>query len=144
MNARGCFTLDKFLAGRNLKEIEERIGFRKGRLSKGGIVVALSRLPGKGEFKVAGYTNVSLHNFVMPGGLDPNVLEKRAMEVWELTGGNRLLKVIPAIAHDPKLDPDEQYPHARGIPQWNVTTELPCFVAATLSDYPDGTYRPKY
>ena len=73
MNARGCFTLDKFLAGRNLKEIEERIGFRKGRLSKGGIVVALSRLPGKGEFKVAGYTNVSLHNFVMPGGLDPSM-----------------------------------------------------------------------
>jgi hypothetical protein len=143
MKARGCFTQDKFLAGRDLESIEEVIGFRKGRLSRGGVILALNQLPIKGQFQVAGYTNVSLHNFVMPEGLDPNVLEKNAMMQWELAGPNRLVKVVPTIAHDPNLDPDEQYPHAKGIPQWVVLTELPCFVTGALSDYPKGIYRPK-
>jgi len=140
--AKGCFTLDKFISGRTLREIEKNLGFEEGRLARGGVVVALSQLPRKGEFEVAGYTNVSLHRFQMPGGLDVNVLKRNAMELWELTGGNRLVKVIPTIPHDPKKDPDEQYPHARGVPQWQVMVELPCFVAATLSGYPDGIYRP--
>ena len=140
--ARGCFTLDKFIAGRTLKEIEKNLGFEEGRLARGGVVLALSQLPQKGEFEVAGYTNVSLHRFQMPAGLDVDVLKRNAMEMWELTGRNRLVKVVPTILHDPQKDPDEQYPHARGVPQWKVTVELPCFVAATLSGYPDGIYRP--
>ncbi len=140
--AKGCFTLDKFIAGRSLREIERNLGFEEGRLAHGGYVVALSQLPGKGEFEVAGYTNVSLHRFQMPGGVDVDVLKRNAMELWELKGGNRLVKVIPTIRHDPRKDPDEQYPHARGVPQWQVTVELPCFVVTTLSGYPDGIYKP--
>lgn len=143
-NAKGCFTLDKFLSGKSLKDIEMNIGFQEGRLAQGGIVIALIRLPQKGEFRVAGYTNVSLNNFVMPGGLDPAVLERNAMEQWELAGRNRLVKVLPTIRHNASLPPEIQYPHARGIPQWDVLVDLPCVVAATLSGYPDGVYRPQY
>jgi len=136
MKARGCFTQDKFIAGRSLKEIETNIGFREGRLSQGGIVLALTQLPMKVQFHVAGYTNVSLHNFVIGNGLDANVLERNAMAQWELTGPNRLVKVLPAIPYEPGLDPDEQYPRARGIPQWLVLVEMPCIVAGVLSTYP--------
>jgi len=141
-DAKGCFTQDKFLAGRSLRDIEKNIGFQEGRLAQGGIVIALLRLPRKGEFHVAGYTNVSLNKFVMPGGLDAAVLERNAMEQWELTGRNRLVKVLPTIRHDPNLLPEIQYPHARGIPQWDVLVNLPCVVVATLAGYPDGIYRP--
>jgi hypothetical protein len=142
MEASGCFTQEKFIAGRSLKDIEKNIGFEEGRLAKGGIVLALTRLPRKGEFRVAGYTNVSLHNFEFPDGLDPNVLEKNAMEQWQLQGLDRLVKVVPTITHDPRKAPDMQYPHARGIPQWDVLVKLPCIVAGNLSNYPDGIYRP--
>lgn len=144
MDAKGCFTQDKYLAGRSLREIEKRIGFREGRLSSGGYIVALTQLPIRGQFRCAGYTNVSLHNFEMPKDLDPKILEKNASEVWELTGPNRLVKVIPTIPHNPGLDPDEQYPHGDGIPQWDVLVKLPCFEAGKLSGYPEGIYRPQY
>lgn len=142
MNAKGCFTQEKFVAGRNLREIETILGFAEHRLRNGGIVVALTQLPCRGQFRCAGYTNVSLHNFEMPTGLDPRVLERNAMEQWQLTGLNRLVKVIPNIGHDPGLNPDDQYPHAKGAPQWEVQVELPCIVAGVLSNYPEGTYRP--
>ena len=141
-NAKGCFTQDKFLAGRSLRDIEKNIGFREGRLAQGAIVIALTRLPRKGEFRVAGYTNVSLNKFAMPGGLDPAVLERNAMQQWELTGRNRLVKVLPTIRHDPNMLPEIQYPHARGIPQWDLLVDLPCVVTAALSGYPNAIYRP--
>jgi len=144
MDAKGCFTQDKYLAGRSLREIEKVIGFQEGRLSHGGLVVALTQLPGRGQFRCVGYTNVSMHNFQMPKDLDPSVLEKNAIEAWQLTGRNRLVKVLPTTRHDPGLHPDVQYPHANGIPQWDVSVELPCIVAGNLSDYPEGIYRPQY
>jgi|SRR5579862_6380048 len=140
--AKGCFTLDKFIAGRTLREIEKNLGFEEGRLARGGCVVALTQLPGKRDFDLGGYTNVSMHRFKMPGGLDVDVLKKTVMEIWKLSGENRLVKVIPTIRHDPAKDPDQQYPHARGVPQWDIQSELPCVVVGTLSAYPDGVYRP--
>jgi hypothetical protein len=145
MKEKGCFTQDKYIAGRSLKEIENILGFQERRLSRGAIVVALIELPRKGQFRVAGYTNVSLHNFEMPKGLDRNVLEKNAMEQWELQGRNRLVKVKPVIEHDPTIDSDIQYPHAYGAPQWEVLVDLPCIQAGDpVSGYPDGIYRPRY
>lgn len=144
MEAKGCFTQDKFIAGRTLTQIEKILGFKERRLARGGYVYALTRLPLKGEFKVAGYTNVSLHRFQMPGGLDQDVLEKNAMEQWELKGRNRLVKVVPLIPHDRTMGDDDQYPHAYGAPQWVVLKELPCTIAGDLGVYPDGVYSPRY
>lgn len=142
MDAKGCFTQDKFIAGRTLREIERNLGFREGRLSAGGVVVALSQLPEKNQFRVAGYTNVSLHNFVLWAGCDPDVLKKNVMKQWQLRGPERLVKVIPTVPHDPKISLDEQYPHARGVPQWEVLVNLPCFVVANLDADLDAVYRP--
>jgi hypothetical protein len=142
VNAKGCFTQDKFIAGRTLQQIEKILGFKAGRLVNGGQVYALTQLPRKGQFRVAGYTNVSLHRFAMQPGLDSNVLERNAMEQWTLTGPNRLVKVVPKIPHQSSLSNDEQYPHAAGAPQWEILTELPCKLVGELGGYPNGTYRP--
>jgi hypothetical protein len=41
----GCFTHEKFIAGRSLIEIERILGFHSGRLASGIVVVALQELP---------------------------------------------------------------------------------------------------
>jgi hypothetical protein len=145
MQEKGCFTQDKFIAGRSLEEIEKILGFAKGRLSAGGVVVALIQLPQKGQFRVGGYTNVSLDRFKMSPDLDPNVLEKNAMQQWELKGRNRLVKVVPTVPHDPSVPSHIQYPHAYGAPQWEVLVPLPCILAGPpLAGYPKGIYQPAY
>lgn len=144
MQAKGCFTQEKFIAGKSLRDIEKILGFREKRLSQGGYVYALARLPEKNEFRVAGYTNVSLHRFVMPQNLNLDILKRNAMEGWELRGRNRLVKVVPIIPHDKGMPDDDQYPHAGGAPQWVITKELPCIVAGELGTYPDGVYTPRY
>ncbi len=144
MQASGCFTQDKFIAGKSLRDIEKILGFKERRLAQGGYVYALIQLPERNEFRVAGYTNVSLHRFEMSYDLDVNVLKRNAMEMWELKGRNRLVKVVPIIKHDKNMADDEQYPHARGAPQWVITKQLPCVEAGELGAYPDGLYTPKY
>ena len=138
----GCFTQEKFIAGRRLVDIERSIGFHAGRLSKGGIVFAFLGLPEIDQFEVAGYSMVATHRFVMSPGLDPKKLKGDARKGWSLTGGDRLVKVRPAIMHDAGMNPDFQYPHALGIPQWVLKVALPAKVTAVLGDYPEGVYRP--
>jgi hypothetical protein len=138
----GCFTQEKFIAGRKLVDIERSIGFHAGRLSKGGIVFAFLGLPEVDQFEVAGYSMVATHRFVLSPGLDPKKLKGDARKGWSLTGGDRLVKVRPAIEHDSGMNPDFQYPHALGIPQWVLKVALPAKVTAVLGGYPDGVYRP--
>jgi hypothetical protein len=137
----GCFTQEKFIAGRKLREIEKAIGFHEGRLSKGGIVFAFLGLPEVDQFDVAGYSMVATHRFVLSPGLDAKVLKANARKGWSLAGPDRLVKVCPTVGHDSGMNPDVQYPHAHGIPQWVLKVTLPAKVTALLSDYPEGVYR---
>jgi hypothetical protein len=138
----GCFTQEKFIAGRTLVQIEQLLGFQPGRLSAGGVVFALLELPDTSQFDVSGYSNVATHRFAMPSGLNPEVLKKNARQQWSLKGPDRLVKVRPEIGHDRGLDPDKQYPPGRGVPQWVVKKPLEAEVTAILSNYPLGIYFP--
>jgi len=66
----GCFTKNKFIAGRSLREIEKILGFHPGRFSKGITVVSLTRLPTLQQFQLAGHTNVATHRFKTPTDLN--------------------------------------------------------------------------
>jgi hypothetical protein len=137
----GCFTQEKFIAGRTLLQIEKLLGFHEGRLAKGGVVLALVQLPQMQQFDVAGYSNVALHRWSLPSGLDRDVLKANARRQWAVTGPDRLVKVRPTIGHDSSLRPDFQYPHANGVPQWIVKVPLSAKVTGILSDYPEGLYK---
>jgi hypothetical protein len=52
------------------------------------------------------------------------------MTRWTLFGPDRLVKVLPGIAHSEEIDLDEQYPPGYGVPQWRLLVALPGAVVA--------------
>jgi len=139
----GYITKEKFLAGRTLPEIEDILGYRRGRFAKGIVVVHPTRLPLASEFDLAAYSMVAEHHYAQPGGLDIGKVKQNAAASWALSGLERLVKVWPNTPHDRELEPDIQYPPGRGAPQWKLTARLDGVVVDVVERYPEGRYRPK-
>src|SRR3981189_1018735 len=97
----GCFTKEKFIAGRTLAEGERILGFRAGRLSAGMAVVALLDLPGLHQFELAAYSTIATHRYKVPEGLNIEKLKSEAKASWTTLGFERVVKVLSAIRHDP-------------------------------------------
>jgi hypothetical protein len=138
----GYVTKDKFIRGRTLQEIEQILGFQTGRFQQGIYVLTLDRLPSQSEFQVAAYSMIAEHHFKMPSDLNIEKIKQNAAESWGLTGGDRLVKVRTVAPHDPKLDPDLQYPPGKGAPQWKLTARIPATCVAVVTGYPDSRYQP--
>ena len=62
------------------------------------------------------------------------------MKTWATAGFERLVKVLPALRHDPALNPDIQYPPGHGAPQWVAKTSLRGKVVGVVTGYPNGRY----
>jgi hypothetical protein len=139
----GYITKEKFIAGRTLPEIEDILGYRRGRFVKGIVVVHPTRLPLASEFDLAAYSMVAEHRYAQPGGLDIAKVKQNAMASWALSGLERLVKVWPNTPHDRELEPDIQYPPGRGAPQWKLTAKLDGVVVDVVERYSEGRYRPK-
>jgi hypothetical protein len=137
----GYVSKDKFLLGHTLQEIENILGFHRGRLQQGMAVLALDRLPLENEFQLAAYSMIAEHHFAMPTDLNiPKIMENAAAS-WSLTGPDRLVKVRAFTAHDPNLDLDTQYPPGQGAPQWKLVARIPATCVAVVTGYPDARYR---
>lgn len=138
---RGYVTQDKFLVGRSLGVIETYLGFHAGRLARGATFVKLTRLPRDDEFELAAYSMTAAHRHAIPPGLDIGKLKTLALSRWTLTGPDRLVKVMPGIAHDPGMADDDQYPPGSGVPQWRLTAFVDgCIVAEPKTG--TDTYKP--
>jgi len=158
----GFVTLQRFVQGRTLSDIENILGFRKGKFAKGVTVSAALELPEIDGFELAGYSQVAGHRteeeygkINEPSGedeLDAYEKQKRlAMGQWSLYGTSRLIKFSADIGHvghpnaaiDRALN-DYQYPPGRGVPQWNILREkaLSFKVIARLEGYPDERFEP--
>ena len=130
----GCFTLEHFLRGRNLIEMERLLGFREGRLLKGASFYRATVLPELNEFELAGYTQIPTARIMTEHILDKekqqkvfgNVnyakLKELARETWCLSGRETLIKVKPVIPHSES----ETYPEGLGVPQWIITVPILC------------------
>jgi hypothetical protein len=103
-------------------------------------VAALVELPGMQQFELAGYSQVATHRHQAPEGLEIEKIKANAMATWSTVGFERLVKVLPALRHDPNLSPDIQYPPGLGVPQWISTVALQALVAGIVTAYPDGRY----
>jgi hypothetical protein len=149
IHPKGCFTQLKYIAGQSLPEIERRLGFRTGRLSKGAYIVQASELPGINEFNLLGYSQVSGDRFktngaydqkklnAMSGNADAVKLRTMVRSGWQISGPDSLVKVIPVIPHSDS----ETYPPGSGVPQWEITTPLRCRVAAFVEPHGRFTLR---
>jgi hypothetical protein len=150
-NAKGCITLQRFLQGMSLEEIESRLGFHKGRLSKGAYFLVIQNLPSANQFNFAGYSQVSTDNTEKVYGKinDPNdemmaIKKKMAMTNFGTSGSDRLVKVIPVMTHNEAvLESEKPYPPGSGIPQWTLITDLPFVVECFVNSYPKGRFIPK-
>ena len=157
VNLRGCFTTQRWLQGRTLREIELRLGFHQGRLSQGAWFATAFRLPKPEEFEFAGYTQVAGHRTKKADGdlsTPANQEEKsnylkRQMSVinneWSLLGNRRLIKVIPMLDHSIMMSDDLQYPPGLGIPQWKIVLSygVPWKGVCMVKDYPNGRFIPE-
>ncbi len=128
----GFFTSQRFLLGRDLRDLEKLLGYGAGRLTTAGAAVyGFTRVPNNWEFELEGYTNSS-------GGLQPDPdwvrAERASARYYAVTGlpdsttvrkngaradmsakcDGRLVKIVPLIDGD-------SYPPGRGIPQWRVS-----------------------
>lgn len=139
----GYITLDKFLVGRGMAEVERNLGFHAGRLSRGAAFIKLMRLPALTEFDLAAYSITAQHQYTAPTGYDLDKLKAIAASQWNLSGGNRLVKVIPVIGHDATMRDEDQYPVGAGVPQWRLVTKtgIPGIVVAETHTGAD-VYRP--
>ena len=136
IEVRGCITQERYIKGRSLPELEQLLGFAKGRLDNGIVVAALIQLPNINQFELLGYTQIAEHNFkdIDPKKLDVNKLKEMVMkEVFTLVGNKRLVKVISNTPHNAKIDNDTQYPPGQGIPQWKLSTALPARVSGIVA-----------
>jgi len=150
----GFFTQQIFLQGRTLREIEMLLGYHSGRLLKGAFFAVGIELPGIDKFHLAGYSQVASQHTSTQYGKNLNspqnkwdkdayiIKKKNAMRNWSLNGAERLIKVIPNIAHINDIKPDKQYPPGQGIPQWQLIFPISWRIIAEIKNYPDGRFIP--
>jgi hypothetical protein len=140
VNISGFVTLSKYIKGRTLADIEKILGFHPGRLLQGATFAELQRMPRASEFEARGYSQVADHHHKSSNGVDPDKLKQIVIaEVWSKPG-ERLVKVIPGVGHNPAMAPNEQYPPGLGVPQWKLTARLPAMIMAEINNYPAGRY----
>jgi hypothetical protein len=139
----GFVTQAKFIKGRSLAEVENLLGFHKGRLDKGMYVACLApgqSLPVAADFELRGYSQIADHRWGGTGNYDVAVLKKIATNAWEESGANGLVKVFPVVGHDSRMKADDQYPPGGGIPQWKLVKGLTFKIVAFVSGYPQGRW----
>src|SRR5688572_7438162 len=100
----GFVTLKKFIAGRNLQQIESLLGFHQGRLRLGATFAELQYTPAATEFELAGYSQVADHRFDRNAlnGFDQSKLKNIAQNVWSQPG-EKLVKIIATTRHDSNM-----------------------------------------
>ncbi len=139
---KGFFSKAIYARGVAPEEVEDRLGFHRGRLAAGWSLAVMEKLPGAADFEFAGYTHWSggVAQGHLPSPPDPRTAEQRLhddgcdverlklrviAEVFTLSGAHRLAKVIPATE-------DGDYPQGTGVPQWRLVAPMPFRTLAVM------------
>ncbi len=122
----GRFTKAAYLTGVGPREIEGRLGYRKGRLDPGWWLLFLTEMPGPDDFEVRSLGQgpaAATHGQAAEPPARPADLrrtkERLIAEVFSLKGSARLAK---AVAKAGPLSELEEPDHVgdSGIPQWEL------------------------
>ena len=113
---KGYFTVERNIMGATLAELEQKLGFRRGRLALGARVLALQRRPAVGEFVVGGSTRLSAAEGLIPRD------QRRSVAIPHAWLNQRLVKVVPKLPHSEQ----EWYPAASSpVEQWELLVRVP-------------------
>jgi hypothetical protein len=164
LTCKGYVTRLIFVINRSAGELEKCLGYNTGRLAQGWALLALKERVAGDEFMFAGYSHFSGGRVGNPlqGDARPRVHDdlqsllgdptgyagKFAQENFQLSGSNRIVKIIPTGDADPALSDAERYPVGTGVPQWILTVPKRFVVAVVVgpgvkhlgggADYPSG------
>jgi hypothetical protein len=138
---RGTVTTLNAIAASSPWNVEEMLGYQRGRLSDGYAILLLKQTLTTGDFTFAGNTlrsggkiglpasdpsadreRVTIHDIVMnrEGAERYRKLQLYALSQINLTGDRRIIRVYPFRRHDPDLAPNRQYPMGGGALQWEL------------------------
>jgi hypothetical protein len=149
---KGFCTHAFLLRGKPLTELEDLLGYRRGRLAAGATILFLEALPTPDDFQLAGYTYFSdgavQGHKLPPADRDPYRMESllKAELGWSdlqlrahkqkmigtklvISGPERIAKLIPATAHTT----GEEYPPGKGIFQVKIVRPLRFRVKASIA-----------
>jgi hypothetical protein len=158
VTASGCLTRLIDVVDRSPTDLEDLIGFYRGRLARGFSILLLKQSLGASDFEFFGYTYMSGGRFGLPsnvasidrerpkvdervrgaiaaGDLAPDFYEKFASKI-SLQGVERYVKIVSAIGHDDTMLMADQYPASmKGVAQLNLKKDRPktFLVAAEVS-----------
>jgi hypothetical protein len=140
------------LRGKSLSDLEDLLGYRRGRLASGATILFLEKLPTPDDLQLAGYTYFS-DGALQGHKLDAADREPYRMESllksehgWNdaqiraykqkmigtkivISGHERLAKLIPTTGHTP----GEEYPPGKGIFQLKIVRALTFRVKASIA-----------
>ena len=157
IQSQGCVTRLLDVIGREPNELEDIIGYHRGRLAQGYYIAVLKDRLLPGEFEFAGYTHLSggkigapdpqkrpdtrpgvhqtLAGQVGAGGIAK--LQQQTVASIPTTGVERLAKVLPKIMHSAAMETDPnlpvQYPVGSGIKQYILTVKKNFLIAAEVA-----------
>ncbi len=149
LRAKGCITRLHFVINRPGEQLEDILGYHRGRLKQGWALLLMTEPAGPNDYVFAGHTHFSGGRIGHPNGGDARLSaddslrqmlglqgfdRMRARIAGEMTisGPERIAKIIPAIGHDDDMSAPDQYPPGGGAPQWILTAEKDFIVAAVV------------
>lgn len=136
----GMVTKNSWVLGRSASALEDALGYRRGRLSKGWFTLVLLDRLGPGDFELAGTTLRSDGREGLPAGtpeadrlrrrVHDTVMERgeagyRDLQIAALRsvtakGDDRIVKVLPMWWPDERAPPRKEYPMGGGALQWRL------------------------
>jgi len=136
----GDFTMLKYIENLNAADLERAVGFHRGRLNEGFLIVELAEseilLPQDFELKassrwsggkMACVGGDNIDELLVNRGQDPVALKAKVASFFSRRGGNTPAKVLPNRHHDANChypDAEALSPGVRsGIPQFRLTKE---------------------
>lgn len=145
VSVSGCITLDKYIRGKTLFEIEKEQGLKQGSLKNGMVVAALIRLPYKHEFDIKGHEKSIWHSTrrCNTKSDDTQLLKHTTIKhTWRTYGPNCVVKVLPAIHTNNAVEPPHSFMPVSSILQWVIVpaTHITARVVARVNNYPLGRY----
>jgi hypothetical protein len=138
--ASGCLTRLIDIVNRAPTELEDLVGFHRGRLANGFYLLLLKQPLAPMDFEFYGYTYMSGGKIGLPSNsarpkvddlvrstlhnagprVAPDVYEQFARAI-RLNGQERYVKIVPVIGHDDAMPMADQYPASKkGITQLNL------------------------
>lgn len=148
MSLGGFFTRLLWVAGRSPTQLEDGIGYHRGRLREGYLFLAITERIRADEIALVGHSHFSGGRIGHPAREDritaeeslrrefgDGLVQRQKQQVVAAinAGGSDLaVKVLPQIRHDPDMSTAEQYPVGLGIPQFNLLVKKTFVVVAVV------------